>query len=128
MTDSPRTEVSAHHRSARAATAAAFGLQGFLLAAILTQLPRYQDRFGDDTVIVVAVVTVSLVAGAGSVGAIAGALFVAATSALDVGVAAATSLRIGFVVPLLFAVALLLLAPRSPGPGPRPAIRAGPGS
>ncbi len=68
MTDSPHADASAYPRPARIAAAAAFGLQGFLLAAILTQLPQYQDRFGfDDTVIVVAVVTVSLVAGAGSV-------------------------------------------------------------
>ncbi|MFF2109691.1 MFS transporter [Rhodococcus koreensis] len=68
MTDPPRAEVSTDHRSARIAAAAAFGLQGFLLAAVLTQLPQYQDRFGfDDTVIVVAVVTVSLIAGAGSI-------------------------------------------------------------
>ncbi|WP_370180253.1 MFS transporter [Rhodococcus wratislaviensis] len=68
MTDSRRPDVSADHRSARIAAAGSFGLQGFLLAAVLTQLPQYQDRFGfDDTVIVVAVVTVSLIAGAGSV-------------------------------------------------------------
>ncbi|WAM18930.1 MFS transporter [Rhodococcus sp. JS3073] len=68
MTDSRRPDVSADHRSARIAAAGSFGLQGFLLAAVLTQLPQYQDRFGfDDTAIVVAVVTVSLIAGAGSV-------------------------------------------------------------
>ncbi|MFC9549522.1 MFS transporter [Rhodococcus sp. NPDC056960] len=88
MTDSPRTDVSAPHRSARAAAAAAFGLQGFLLAAILTQLPRYQDRFGfDDTVIVVAVVTVSLVAGAGSVVAEHLARRFSSKSALRLGLA-----------------------------------------
>ncbi|GAA4477108.1 MFS transporter [Rhodococcus olei] len=55
-------------RTARTAAATAFGLQGFFLASVLTQLPAIKDRFGfDDTVIVIAVVTVSLVAGVGSV-------------------------------------------------------------
>lgn len=55
-------------RSARRSTAVAFGLQGMFLAALLTQLPQFKDRFGfGDTTIVVAVVMVSLVAGVGSV-------------------------------------------------------------
>ncbi|RZK95463.1 MAG: MFS transporter [Rhodococcus sp. (in: high G+C Gram-positive bacteria)] len=88
MTDSPRADESADHRPARIAAAAAFGLQGFLLAAILTQLPQYQDRFGfDDTVIVVAVVTVSLVAGAGSVLAEHLARRFSSKSALRIGLA-----------------------------------------
>ncbi|MFV9456613.1 MFS transporter [Rhodococcus sp. NM-2] len=88
MTDSPRADVSADHRSARIAAAGAFGLQGFLLAAVLTQLPQYQDRFGfDDTVIVVAVVTVSLIAGAGSVLAEHLARRFSSRSALQLGLA-----------------------------------------
>ncbi|MFE3292450.1 MFS transporter [Rhodococcus sp. NPDC059234] len=60
--------VTPAQRAARVCTAAAFGLQGFFLAALLTQLPQIKDRFGfDDTTIVVAVVMVSLVAGVGSV-------------------------------------------------------------
>ncbi|MFC7450204.1 MFS transporter [Rhodococcus daqingensis] len=55
-------------RAARVATATAFGLQGLFLAALLTQLPQFKDRFGfDDSTIVIAVVLVSLVAGVGSV-------------------------------------------------------------
>lgn len=55
-------------RRARIAAATAFGLQGFFLASVLTQLPAIKDRFGfDDTVITIAVVTVSLIAGVGSV-------------------------------------------------------------
>lgn len=88
MTDSPGADASADHRSARIAAAGAFGLQGFLLAAVLTQLPQYQDRFGfDDTVIVVAVVTVSLIAGAGSVLAEHLARRFSSRSALQLGLA-----------------------------------------
>ena len=63
MTDNTRTL-----RRARIATSVAFGLQGFLLAAILTQLPQYKDLFElSETLVVVAVVTVSVIAGLGSV-------------------------------------------------------------
>ena len=63
MTDNTRTLTRA-----RIATSVAFGLQGFLLAAILTQLPQYKDLFElSETLVVVAVVTVSVIAGLGSV-------------------------------------------------------------
>lgn len=62
------TSPTADHRAARVATATAFALQGFFLAVLLTQLPQFKDKFGfTETTIVVAVVTVSLVAGLGSV-------------------------------------------------------------
>ncbi|MFD4292286.1 MFS transporter [Rhodococcus sp. NPDC058505] len=62
------TDPLPDQRTARVATAAAFALQGFFLAVLLTQLPQFKDKFGfTETTIVVAVVTVSLVAGAGSV-------------------------------------------------------------
>lgn len=67
-TDENMTEPTTEQRAARVATAVAFALQGFFLAVLLTQLPQFKDKFGfTDTTIVVAVVTVSLVAGAGSV-------------------------------------------------------------
>src|SRR3546814_19124844 len=63
MTDNTRTLTRA-----RIATSMTFGLQGFLLAAILTQLPQYKDLFElSETLVVVAVVTVSVIAGLGSV-------------------------------------------------------------
>lgn len=53
---------------ARVSTGVAFGLQGFMLAALLTQLPQFKDNLGfDDTLVVVAVVGVSVIAGIGSV-------------------------------------------------------------
>lgn len=55
-------------RRARTAVTVAFAAQGFLLAALLTQLPRYESRFQlAASLIVVAVVTVSLIAGGGSI-------------------------------------------------------------
>ncbi|WP_072751280.1 MFS transporter [Rhodococcus maanshanensis] len=55
-------------RAARVSTAVGFGLQGMFLAALLTQLPQFKDRYGfDDSTIVIAVVLVSLVAALGSV-------------------------------------------------------------
>lgn len=55
-------------RSARLAVSVAFAAQGFLLAALLTQLPRYETRFQlTDSLVVTAVVIVSLIAGGGSV-------------------------------------------------------------
>ncbi|RDI44636.1 sugar phosphate permease [Nocardia mexicana] len=46
----------------------AFGLQGFFLAVILTELPQQRDRFGlSDTQILLATVLISLLAAAGSV-------------------------------------------------------------
>ncbi|MBF6470528.1 MULTISPECIES: MFS transporter [Nocardia] len=55
-------------RRARIANSFAFGLQGFFFAVVLTELPQQKERFGlSDEVIVVSVVFVSLLAGAGSV-------------------------------------------------------------
>ncbi|MGC0363787.1 MFS family permease [Rhodococcus sp. 27YEA15] len=63
MTDLPRTLSRA-----RMATSVAFGLQGFLLATILTQLPMFRDLFDlDDGLLTVAVVAVSVIAGLGSI-------------------------------------------------------------
>ncbi len=62
------TEPTSVSRTARVAAATAFALQGFFLAVLLTQLPQIKDKFGfSDTTIVIAVVTLSLVAGVGSV-------------------------------------------------------------
>ena len=53
---------------ARVSAAVAFGLQGFMLAVLLTQLPQFKDDLGfSDSLVVVAVVGVSVVAGVGSV-------------------------------------------------------------
>lgn len=53
---------------ARVSTAVAFGLQGFLLAVLLTQLPQFKDSLGfSDTLVAVTVVGISIVAGVGSV-------------------------------------------------------------
>ncbi|MBB5915311.1 MFS family permease [Nocardia transvalensis] len=57
-------------RAARRANSVAFGLQGFFLAVILTELPQQRDRFGlSDTQILLAAVLISLLAAAGSVAA-----------------------------------------------------------
>ncbi|MFC9517429.1 MFS transporter [Nocardiaceae bacterium NPDC056970] len=53
---------------ARVSTAVAFGLQGFLLAVLLTQLPQFKDDLGfSDTLVAATVVGISIVAGVGSV-------------------------------------------------------------
>ncbi|WP_433612547.1 MFS transporter [Prescottella agglutinans] len=53
---------------ARVSASVAFGLQGFMLAALLTQLPQFKDDLGfSDSLVVGAVVGVSIVAGVGSV-------------------------------------------------------------
>ncbi|MDI9916477.1 MFS transporter [Rhodococcus sp. IEGM 1379] len=63
MTELPRTLTRA-----RIATSVAFALQGFLLASILTQLPKFRDLLElSDSLVVVAVVVVSVIAGLGSV-------------------------------------------------------------
>ncbi|MFD4182076.1 MFS transporter [Rhodococcus sp. NPDC058514] len=99
-------------RAARVTTAVAFGLQGMFLAALLTQLPQFKERFGfDDTTIVIAVVLVSLVAGVGSVLAeyvatrtsskttLRAGLFVIAGAGVGIAVAPSTALFfIGFAV------------------------------
>ncbi|MFI9511190.1 MFS transporter [Nocardia sp. NPDC052566] len=57
-------------RGARIANSFAFGLQGFFLAVVLTELPQQQDKFElSDGLIAGSVVVVSLLAGAGSVAA-----------------------------------------------------------
>jgi MFS family permease len=62
------TTVSSALRAARVANSVAFGLQGFFLAVILTELPQERDRFGlSDSVILLAVVLISLLAAGGSV-------------------------------------------------------------
>lgn len=53
---------------ARVSTAVAFGLQGFLLAVLLTQLPQFKDDLGfSDSLVAATVVGISIVAGVGSV-------------------------------------------------------------
>lgn len=53
---------------ARAATSAAFFLQGFVFAAIVTQMPRNKERFGlTDGDVTAVLVVVALVCGVGSV-------------------------------------------------------------
>lgn len=52
----------------RAAISAGFFLQGFVFAAIVTQTPRQQDRFGfDEGVVTLILVLVAVVSGVGSV-------------------------------------------------------------
>lgn len=65
---SPKTAPDPASRSARVATSTAFGVQGFTLAMLLTQLPSFRDQFGlSDTTIVAAVVLTSVIAALGSV-------------------------------------------------------------
>lgn len=53
---------------ARVSASVAFGLQGFMLAVLLTQLPQFKEDLGfSDTLVAVTVVGVSVVAGVGSV-------------------------------------------------------------
>ncbi|MBL1079878.1 MFS transporter [Nocardia sp. 2] len=73
-------------RAARTANSVAFALQGFFLAVVLTELPQQRDRFGlTDTLIVVSVVLVSILAGAGSVTAERLALRWSSRTALRIG-------------------------------------------
>ena len=68
VTPTEYTNVSSPLRAARVANSVAFALQGFFLAVILTELPQAQSRFGlSDTLILVAVVVISLLAAVGSV-------------------------------------------------------------
>lgn len=92
MTDNPRTLMRA-----RIATSVAFGLQGFLLASILTQLPKYRDLFAlSESLVVVAVVTVSVIAGLGSVVA----------EMIAVRTSSKTTLRTGLAVIAIFGGAI----------------------
>ncbi|WP_241665807.1 MFS transporter [Prescottella subtropica] len=53
---------------ARISASIAFGLQGFLLAVLLTQLPQFKENLGfGDTLVAATVVGISVVAGVGSV-------------------------------------------------------------
>jgi MFS family permease len=62
------TPVSPSLHTARVANSVAFALQGFFLSVILTELPQVQSRFGiGDTLILVAVVGLTLLAAVGSV-------------------------------------------------------------
>ncbi|UGT42728.1 MFS transporter [Nocardia yamanashiensis] len=73
-------------RAARAANSVAFALQGFFLAVVLTELPQQKDEFGlTDTMIVVAVAVISLLAGAGSITAERLALRWSSRTALRIG-------------------------------------------
>lgn len=84
--------------AARVSTAVAFGLQGFMLAVLLTQLPQFKDDLGfSDSLVVGAVVGVSVVAGVGSVLA----------EQLAKATSSRTTLRVGLFV---IAVAALVIA------------------
>lgn len=61
------TPVSTSLRAARVANSVAFGLQGFFLSVVLTELPQIQTRYRlGDTLILVAVVGITLLAAVGS--------------------------------------------------------------
>ncbi|MGX1806026.1 MFS transporter [Nocardia sp. NPDC055321] len=73
-------------RAARAANSAAFALQGFFLAVVLTELPQQRDLFGlTDEHIVAAVALISLLAGGGSIAAERLALRRSSRTALRLG-------------------------------------------
>ncbi|MFC9995604.1 MFS transporter [Nocardia sp. NPDC127526] len=73
-------------RRARVANSVAFALQGFFLAVILTELPQQRDKFGlTDTLIVVSVAMISLLAGGGSLLAERMALRWSSRAALRIG-------------------------------------------
>ncbi|WP_255633943.1 MFS transporter [Nocardia sp. alder85J] len=62
------TPVSSPLRTARVANSVAFALQGFFLAVVLTELPQEKDHFRlTDSLVLVAVVMISLLAAGGSV-------------------------------------------------------------
>lgn len=61
------TPVSTPLRAARVANSVAFGLQGFFLSVVLTELPQVQTRYHlGDTLLLVAVVGITLLAAVGS--------------------------------------------------------------
>ncbi|MFE6858347.1 MFS transporter [Nocardia sp. NPDC057668] len=73
-------------RGARAANSAAFALQGFFLAVVLTELPQQRDLFGlTDKDIVAAVALISLLAGGGSIAAEKLAVYRSSRTALRLG-------------------------------------------
>ncbi|MFC4602781.1 MFS transporter [Rhodococcus kronopolitis] len=66
--DRGTTPPTPAQRTARVSASVGFGLQGFFLAVLLTQLPQFKDKYGfDDTTIALVVVMASVVAGGGSV-------------------------------------------------------------
>lgn len=66
--DRDSTSPTPTQRTARASASVGFGLQGFFLAVLLTQLPQFKDKYGfDDTTIALVVVMASVIAGGGSV-------------------------------------------------------------
>ncbi|NNH71217.1 MFS transporter [Nocardia uniformis] len=73
-------------RAARAANSVAFGLQGFFLAVVLTELPQQRDHFDlSEGEIVASVVMVSVIAGMGSLLAERLALRWSSRTALRIG-------------------------------------------
>ncbi len=83
-------------RAARAANSVAFALQGFFLAVVLTELPQQKDEFGlTDTLIVVAVAVISLLAGAGSLTAERIALRWSSRTALRIGLGLIAAAGVG---------------------------------
>lgn len=87
--------------AARVSTAVAFGLQGFMLAVLLTQLPQFKDDLGfSDSLVVGAVVGVSIVAGIGSVVA----------EQLAKATSSRTTLRVGLFVIAIAAVVIAVAA------------------
>ncbi|WP_242676679.1 MFS transporter [Rhodococcus sp. ABRD24] len=85
--------------TARLSAAVAFGLQGFMLAVLLTQLPQFKENLGfSDSLVATTVVGVSVVAGVGSV--IAEQLAKATSSR--------TTLRIGLLVIAIGAASIAL--------------------
>ncbi|MFJ1456572.1 MFS transporter [Nocardia sp. N2S4-5] len=97
-------------RSARTANSVAFGLQGFFLAVILTELPQQRDRFGlDDTQILLATVLISVLAAAGSVVAERLALRWSSRTALRAGLALIAVTGVGIALAPQLAVLFVAL-------------------
>ncbi|WP_187687992.1 MFS transporter [Nocardia wallacei] len=97
-------------RRARTANSVAFGLQGFFLAVILTELPQQRDRFElDDTRILLATVLISVLAAAGSVLAERLALRWSSRTALRAGLALIAVTGVGIALAPQLAVLLVAL-------------------
>ncbi|GAB20691.1 putative major facilitator superfamily transporter [Gordonia effusa NBRC 100432] len=81
---------------ARRANSLAFGLQGFFLAVVLTELPTAKEQFGlTDTTLVVAVAAMSILAGAGSLLAERIAVHRSSKTALRIGLGVVAVAGIG---------------------------------